>query len=276
MRQFSVSTSAALLLALLPAIGCNTGSGPSSASTCQTPWAGTCQLRSVTKVAERELPVSHVLVEALYEPLDAPASVPPARVQTEARPQHEISLRTHFESHPTVSCEQTVDAQCFPGQLLVHLPEYVPTEEAPEPLVRGCSALLSDSQPAAEDVSASNSQESPNASVDAGVLAERLYFGEDSTEIDSSSRPALEAVAAQLLAEPSIECVAVVGQGTFGERAGIGELRASAVRRLLIERGVEASRLHPVALSTSVQAAGRPEEQPTTDRRVQFRVLLRR
>lgn len=255
------------LVFLAAMAGCGGGRAPAEqAGSCSSPWVGTCRLESVTKVAERDAPVLTVEYEALYEPVGASTAVPPGRVRAIVRPQYEQDLQKHFARFGEVSCEQTYDAQCEPSHLLVRVPEYVPKEAETARVPRTCAALLEGAQ----------SSEPPGASESAAaLLPEKLYFEENGTEPDASSSPALEAIAARLLAEPELECVAVVAQSTPSERPGMAELRASAVRQQLMARGVPASRLHAVALSAVVGGAGPLEERPASERRVQFRVLLR-
>jgi outer membrane protein OmpA-like peptidoglycan-associated protein len=220
----------------------------------------------VTKVAERDVPVVTVEYEALYEPVGASSSVPPGRVRAIVRPQHEQGLQEHYRRFAEVGCEQSYDAQCQPGHLVVRVPEYVPKEREAARVPRTCAALLEEEQGAEGNAASS-------ATTD--VLPEKLYFAENRTEPEASSLPALEALAARLLAEPELECVAVVAQSTPNERPGMAELRASAVRQQLVARGVPAARLHAVALSAVVGGAGPLDPRPASERRVQFRVLLK-
>src|SRR6478735_759732 len=93
----------------------------SGATPCKG-WSGTCRLKSVSKVAERESPVPYVVYEGLYEPVNGPGDVVVARANLDARAIYESALQQHFQANAEVPCEQSVDAECFPGATVAHVP----------------------------------------------------------------------------------------------------------------------------------------------------------
>jgi outer membrane protein OmpA-like peptidoglycan-associated protein len=83
-------------------------------------------------------------------------------------------------------------------------------------------------------------------------------------------------VAKRLAADPSVECVGLVGQITNGEPPALAEQRARAVRGLLVSLGVDKSRLTTIAVTESVYgAAAKPQAAEANNRRVSLSVLLK-
>ncbi len=79
-----------------------------------------------------------------------------------------------------------------------------------------------------------------------------------------------------MAADPSLECLGVVGQTGPGEPISLAEARARAVKQLLISLGVDSRRLLTIAANSSVYGTS-SNPAPAVDpesRRVSLRVLL--
>jgi outer membrane protein OmpA-like peptidoglycan-associated protein len=252
-------------LGFLLAGGC--ASQHSSTQPCKTPWTGTCRLKSVNKIAERESPVPYVVYEGLYEPVNGPGDVMVAHVNVEGRAMYENAIAQHLQKSPEVPCEQTVDAECFPGNTVAHVPQFVPPAEEVATGPVGCKALEEQ-----------NINASPQANQKgAESLPEQLDFEPGTTEIAPASRAALEGVAARLMGDASLQCVAIVSQSAPGEAAGLAEQRTWAIRRLLVERGVPGERLQTYALQPAFSGPGaEPMTGMTVERKVRFKVLIKK
>jgi outer membrane protein OmpA-like peptidoglycan-associated protein len=237
----------------------------SSTQPCQA-WSGTCKLSRVGKVAEHAAPVPFVVYEGLYEPVGAPASVHEARVRLEARAIHEGALQAHFSRYAEVACQQTVDAECFPGATSAAIPAFTPPEEKTDTGPVGCARLER------EDLNVDPAASRKGAE----ALPEQIDFQPNTTEVSPESRADLEGVAARLLGDPSLECVAIVSQSAPGEPAGLAEQRTWAIRRQLIERGVPTERLQTIALQPAFSGPAADPGGMPVERKVRFKVLLRK
>ncbi len=254
----------ALLAALFTAGAC--ASQRASTEPCQA-WTGTCKLRNVGKLAEYSSPVPFVIYEALYEPVGAPASVQDARVRFEGRAIYEGAIREHIASHPEVACQQTLDAECFPGATTASAPAFTPPAEPAVAEATGCKALED------QGVNADPTLNQKGAE----SLPEQIDFEVNSTQILPESQAALEGAAARLMADPSLVCVAIVSQSAPGEAAGLAEQRTWAIRRLLVERGVPGERLQTYALQPAFSGpAAEPMAGMPVERKVRFKVLLKK
>src|SRR3954463_7173150 len=93
-------------------------------------WAGECQLASVTKVEDAEFPIPHVVMEAVYRPVQNasyPGYTPGALAQrTLAKSQHELALYDFLEAHPRVSCntEAPRGGACVAPTVAVGMPPF--------------------------------------------------------------------------------------------------------------------------------------------------------
>jgi outer membrane protein OmpA-like peptidoglycan-associated protein len=218
------------------------------------------------KVAEYSSPVPFVVYEGLYEPVGAPASVHEARVRLEARSIHEGALQAHLSRYTEVACQQTMDAECFPGATSASVPAFTPPEEEAETGPVGCAALERqdiNSDPAATQKGAE-------------ALPEQIDFQPNTTEIVPDSRAELEGIAARIMGDPSLECVAVVSQSAPGEPAGLAEQRTWAIRRLLVERGVPTERLQTIALQPAFSGPAADPSGMPVERKVRFKILLKK
>src|SRR6478609_4842661 len=95
-----------LVAAVALTSACNSAS---TASRCVPEvWQGECQLTSVTKVEDAEFPIPHVVMEAVYRPVQNaqyPEYTPGAVAQrTMTKSQYELALYDFLEAHPRVSC----------------------------------------------------------------------------------------------------------------------------------------------------------------------------
>lgn len=238
----------------------------SSTAPC-TGWSGTCRLKSVSKIAERESPVPYVVYEGMYEPVNGPGDVMMARANVEARAIYESAVQAHFQANPEVPCQQSFDAECFPGNTVAHVPEFVPPAEQVASGPSGCKIL--------EDQSVGN--EAAQTQKGAESLPEEIDFEPGSTQMTASSQASLEAAVARLKSDASLQCVAITSQGAPGEAAGLAEQRTWAIRRLLIDRGVDGERLQTVALQPAFSGPGaEPMSGMPVERKVRFKVLVRK
>ena len=243
-------------------------------SDCATQaWSGSCSLRSLTKVEDRDLPIPYVVYEAIYTPQLNPQfpNYTPAEVRQRfgTPAQNEFALQDHLKAQPTVSCESPLaQGSCIPEGLTVNVtpfdPEHAPS--AAPPHAQGCAAI-----------EAASEQDRVNRSRDNKVvIPERVTFDADSSALSPDATAVATGLAKRLQADPTLECVGVVGQSAPGESPSLAEARAHAVKELLISLGVERGRLLTIALNSSVYGAGaKPPEGGENPRRVSLSVLLK-
>lgn len=255
-------------------LGCSANSsGPRCAPEI---WEGECQLASITKVEDAEFPTPHVVLEAVYRPIQNasyPGFTPGALAKKSwAKAQHELPLYDYLEAHPRVPCrtQAAVSASCVPPNLEVSLAEFdaeAATRSAAAPPVTGCA-----------QIEATSTQDKLQGGQQTQTfVSQRLKFAVDSAELPPDAEAVTGEVAQLLTQKPSIECLGVVGQIAMGERPALAEQRAKAVRDLLAAHGVQASRLLTIGVTAKVFGNGsRPEEGDPADRRVGFSVLLER
>jgi len=234
-----------------------------------------CKLHSLTKVEDRDLPIPYVVYEAVYTPQISPQfpNYTPAEVRQRfgTPAQNEFALQDHLNAQQTVSCESPVaQGNCIPEGMTVNVtpfdPEHAAKAEAPH--AKGCAAI----EAASEQDRVNRSRESKV------VIPERINFDADSSSLAPEATTIASAVSKRLQADPTLECVAVVGQSAPGESPSLAEARAHAVKELLISLGVDRSRLLTIALTSSVYGAGaKPQEADPNQnpRRVSLSVLLK-
>ena len=215
----------------------------------------------------------YVVYEAVYLPLlnaQYPGYAPSElRLRFGAPAQYELALRDHLKAQSTVSCQSPVtQGSCVPAGLVANV---VPFDAervaiAPPPRATGCAAI-----------EAASEQDRVNQSRDARVvMPERFLFDADSSALSPETTTTASAVAKQLQADPTLECVGVVGQTTPGESASLAEARAHTVKELLISMGVARGRLLTIALTASVFGPGaRAQDAEPEKRRVSLSVLLK-
>lgn len=248
-------------------------------STNQCPpevWQGQCQLASVTKVEDKEFPIPHVVMEAVYRPIpnaSYPGYTPGALAQrTMVKSEHELALYDYLEAHPLVGCatQAPPNSACTAPPLGIALAAFDPEAAAranPAPPVTGCAQI--------EATSAQDRVRQGQQSV--SVVSQRIAFAESSAELPPDADALTGEIAKLLAAKPSIECLGIVGQIAQGESPALAEQRAKAVRDLLGAHGVSLTRLLTIGATARVFGQGsRPGDADPADRRVSFSVLLER
>jgi outer membrane protein OmpA-like peptidoglycan-associated protein len=263
-----------LLISVLWISGC--ASNQASRKCPPEVWQGECQLASITKVADKEFPIPHVVMEAVYRPIanaNYPSYTPGALAQqTMVKSQYELQLYDYLEAHPRVPCatQAPPNGACVAPQVAVSLAPFdleAAARQSAAPPVTGCAQIESSS---AQD----NVRQGQQALT---IVGQRIAFAEGSAELPPEAG-ALAAEVAKLLGEkPSIECLGIVGQIAQGESPVLAEQRAKAVRDLLSAHGVNSTRLLTIGATAKVFGTGsRPGEADPADRRVSFSVLLER
>jgi outer membrane protein OmpA-like peptidoglycan-associated protein len=254
------------------ASGCNT---TSTAARCAPEvWQGECQLASVTKVEDAEFPIPHVVMEAVYRPVQNaqyPGYTPGAiSRRTMAKSQYELALYDFLEAHPRVSCntEAPRGGACVAPTVAVGMPPFDPETAAKNtaaPPVTGCAQIEATST---QDRLRSGQQTNT-------FVSQHVAFAENSAELPPDADQLTGEVAKLLLQKPGIECLGIVGQITSGESPGLAEARANAVRGLLGAHGVSLARLLTIGATAKVFGNGsRPADPEAKDRKVSFTVLL--
>src|SRR5689334_21594751 len=128
--------------------GCANGS--STVRCAPERWAGECQLASVTKVEDAEFPIPHVVMEAVYRPIqnpNYPEYTPGALAERSmAKSQYELALYDFLEAHPRVACraEAPPNGACVAPKIALALPAFDPEAAAratPAPPVTGCAQI---------------------------------------------------------------------------------------------------------------------------------------
>lgn len=237
----------------------------------EAPWSGTCTLKSALKIRQVEFPTPHGVYEVVYEPQANPSNptfTPPAlREEIRVLSSQELELDAYFKQNQSASCQMAAPppGSCQPGKMSINLPPFQPTGAAPAQEIRGCAQIESQ---ATQD-------KLPELSKKAAQMPEVILFAEASAQASPEATGALQAIAQRMKATPGIECVAIVGQVSPGESPGLANQRANTARQLLIQNGVDPSRLTNIAVTEAVYGGG--TEAPPKDpakRRVTLRILL--
>jgi outer membrane protein OmpA-like peptidoglycan-associated protein len=239
-------------------------------------WEGECQLASITKVEDKEFPIPHVVMEAVYRPVENPrfpTYTPGALAErTLVKSEYELPLYDYLEAHPRVACaaQPPAGGACVAPKVLIALAPFNPqaaSSVAAAPPITGCAQI--------ESTSAQDSvRENQGGKTTVG---QRIAFAESSSELPPDANQVTGQVAELLRAQPSIECLGIVGQIASGESPALAEQRAKAVRDLLGAHGVALTRLLTIGATAKVFGEGsRPAEADPADRRVSFSVLLER
>lgn len=239
-------------------------------------WEGECQLASITKVEDKEFPVPHVVMEAVYRPVENPrfpTYTPGALAErTLVKSVYELPLFDYLEAHPRVACAAQAPAggACVAPKVTIALAPFNPEAAgsvAAAPAVTGCAQIEATST---QDAVREN-QGGKTA------VSQRIAFAESSSELPPDANQLTGQVAELLRAQPSIECLGIVGQIASGESPALAEQRAKAVRDLLGAHGVPLTRLLTIGATAKVFGQGsRPAEADPADRRVSFSVLLQK
>jgi outer membrane protein OmpA-like peptidoglycan-associated protein len=255
-------------------VGC--ASGSSSMAECSTRrWEGECQLSSITKVADAEFPIPHVVLEAVYTPVsNASSPLTPGAIaeRTMARSQYELALHDYLEAHPRVPCrtEAPPNSACVSHKVAITLAPFDPqaAERATAaPAVTGCA-----------QIEATSTQDKlRGGQTTQTFVPQRIRFAENSAQLPPDADALTAEIAGLLRSKPGIECLGIVGAIAAGETPALAEQRAKAVRDLLAAHGVPATRLLTIGATAKVFGTGaRPAEADPADRRVGFSVLLER
>ena len=166
-------------LALVVSAGC-AGQSAARADCATSTWSGSCKLRALTKVEDRDLPIPYVVYEAIYTPQQnaqypnyTPAEV---RLRLGAPGQYEFALQDHLKAQSTVTC-QSKEAQgsCVPDGIVANVVPFDADHAvvAPPPHASGCAAI----EAASEQDRLSQSR---NTAV---VIPERFVFSADSAAL---------------------------------------------------------------------------------------------
>jgi hypothetical protein len=267
-------SSAGVLAVAAAASACG---GPSNTQCEHRAWSGQCRLVRVQTLREAEFPEPHVVLQGIYSPItnaSSPYVTPPdVGVEFTARSRFAGDLQAHLERYRTVDCTERPPppGTCVAGDLVVDVPKFVPPKDAygfGERTSEGCAQL--------EDVGASG--QLPEIGRDsAAVFPQDLKFSPGSASPTSESIAFIEQAAQRLLEDPTLECVALVGQVAPNEPLTLAAERARAIRQSMVDRGVDPRRLMAITATVNVYSSARdPVLDPEDLRRVMLRVVLRR
>ena len=248
--------------------------GPSERScAAEGAWSGTCKLKSVVKIRHAELPVPHGIFEVIYEPQSNPSSpnfTPPAlREEIRVLANQELELDDYFKKHETAPCQMSAPPQgtCQPGKVSIALPPFQPTGATAAQEVHGC----------AQSESQATQDKLPELSKNAQAMPEVMLFEQSSAVASAEVATAAQTAAQRMKSSPGIECVAVVGQVSPGEHPSVATERATAVRKLLLDSGVDPSRITTITVTAAVYGGGTEAPPPDPQkRRVTLKILLSR
>lgn len=98
-------------------------------------------------------------------------------------------------------------------------------------------------------------------------ILEKVYFADQSAAIQPAALASLETIKGALAANPELTYVKVVGHRDAKETKPIATARAEAVRKWLVDHGIEASRLEVLDGGTTLA-----DPDPAKNRRVEFEV----
>jgi outer membrane protein OmpA-like peptidoglycan-associated protein len=241
--------------------------GPHSGGGCSYEnWSGTCELRGVRteKIVER-FPQSYVIVEATYEPVSKGGQFSPPpfskRVMTPA--QFETDLTGFLRGQKSVQCsvDNPVGDPCAP-KMTAAVQEYVPpsTPVVPTGPV-GCAKI-------------EHSSGAPPVPTTATLPGPFQFEASSSQETEQVKQLADEAARA-IQRNPRIECVAIRGQSAPGEPFTLANERAQTVKRLLLSRGIDPTRVTLFEPTAPTYTAS-PDDQPVLaeHRRVHLAVVV--
>src|SRR5690606_38795529 len=229
-------------------------------------WTGACQLKGVTKVREIEsFPRAYAVFEIAYEPVasEDPLSPPTTRFEVSIPAQNESELIAHVQAHAHAACriDPTSEETCKQGKLQVSIPTFTPSEIAPAaPVIAGCKQL--------EAAGAAN----PDFTAGRALEVE-FTFAEGAGTPGPEAADAVKALADQIRGNPGWECIAITGFITYGESLGLAEVRARAIKKLMLDQGLDASRFVTFAASIGT-AQGEDRVARAEERRVKLKVLI--
>ena len=216
----------------------------------------------------------YVVYEAIYTPQTDPqlTQYAPAEVRLRfgAPAQYEFALQDHLKAQATVTCQSPVtQGTCIPDTIVANVVPFDAEHAvvAAAPHATGCAAI-----------EAASEQDRLHKSREAKVvIPERFAFDADSSALAPEATSTASAVAKRMLADPTLECVGLVGQIAPGESPSLAEARAHGVKELLVSMGVARGRLLTIAVTSNVFGPGaKPlDSEPNNTRRVSLSVLLK-
>ncbi len=246
--------------------------GPSGGTCPLKDWSGTCKLTSFVKVREAALPMPHSVFEAVYSPeplAESPNYTPPdVRLEVKAASKYELALQEHMQRNQRIPCQQMIRDGCSYNPVVAQFPEFDPFQAqatAPTGPV-GCEKIEAQGLGAQPEIGQGTTESFP----------ERFLFQHNVSDADASMGSVAQAVAQRMSADPNIECIGVTGQSAGGESPALGQLRAAAIKRLLVQAGVPAEKMMTISASVAVATGGNevPVAKPE-DQRVTITVILR-
>lgn len=240
-------------------------------------WTGTCQLAAINQVRLIETIPAIAVVQAVYQPQasgSGPVLSPPTSAhEFKIRAEHEPDLRAHLQKFPTIQCrfqQLQSGAACSEGALVMDIPPF----QAPELVQAVADAGAEQAGGCAQLDHGRTAAQGSDAELPAGVPPE-IYFPADAADATPKIEQDAKLVADAMLANTDIECLAIIGHVTAGERMIVGSERAATIKNLLVSRGVPAERLQSIAAVVPM-TGGAPRAVIEADRKVRVRVLLRK
>ena len=239
---------------------------PNTAGCRYQAWTGQCALTDIrtTRMIQRP-PQTFVVVEATYEPRGGPGEFvpPPFKKEAFAGAAYERLLTEHLATYRTVQCSvfEPGNDPCAP-KMTANVPEFLPPRAEAAAGPKGCAKL--------ERMESSAMATSPVA------LAGPFQFEPGTAEVSAESRQLAAQAAAQILADPKIECVAIKGKTAPGEDFALANERSQAVKRLLQGSGIESTRITVFEATAPTYTAAPTSDQPVASeqRRVFLTVVL--
>jgi hypothetical protein len=226
----------------------------------------------VVKVREAELPAPHVVLEVMYTPQQNPQI--PNFTPGEVRQEHTVvanqeqAFREHLTKSSPLACHVQLPpaGTCAPGNLVVSVPQFVPSDTAMGPQGPGGCAQI-ESQAA---------QDSVRQQLGSGEALPQVFrFEESSAQLPSDASQLVSAVATQLSGDAEIQCVAIVGLFSPVESLSVANERARAVHQALLSAGIDPSRLTVIPATQAVFGAGTARQPDPEKQKVNLRILLR-
>jgi outer membrane protein OmpA-like peptidoglycan-associated protein len=190
------------------------------------------------------------------------------RLEVKAASSHELALQEHMQRYRQIPCQQTIRDGCSYNPVVAQFPEFDPFQAqatAPSGPV-GCEKIEAQGLGGPPEVGQGVTESFP----------ERFLFQHNASEADASMSSIAQAVAQRMSADPSIDCIGVTGQSAGGESPALGQLRAAAIKRLLVHAGVPPEKMMTISASVAVTTSGNevPAAKPE-DQRVTITVILR-
>jgi hypothetical protein len=238
----------------------------------ETGWTGTCALKGIAKLREAELPVPHAVMQAVYEPQPNAQSpnYTPGSVMPEFKilANQEVEFREWIQKNQTVSCSmpQPAPGSCVPENVTLNLPQFAPTGAVASSEIKGCAQIES----------SSTQDQLPALTEKAEQMPQVFLFAPSSSEANGDTLTGVEEAGKRLVADTSIECIAIVGQISPDEQPQVADERARTIRGLLQGAGVETTRMTTITINQNLFGPGTVKTSQPEKRRVTLRILLKR